>query len=294
MFPEYKKSDFEINHIIGEGVNSIVYQGHLDGKKIAIKELQNNYISFKEHLYDELKILRKLKSNHYFINILGTCRVKDIHYILMEYFDSDLFKYIDRFWKASIQYQGIISPIITTIYYYKDGGDDRYNNEFYWSYSMDRIEKVYITKQLLSSVFELHSMNIIHGDIKSENFVYMNNILKMIDFNTSSDVGSKKEIKIECKFGTEGYIAPEQYENKLSYKSDIYSICVTILELWCGRIWFKDTTDFKSNRNEIMKSLRLLGKDEKKLSKILRKNISLKENYRCTIFTLLKDVDISI
>ena len=288
MFPEYKKADFEINHKIGKGVSSIVYQGHFDGEKVAIKKLKNDHIDFKEHLYDELNILRKLQSKKYFINILGTCQDKNIHYILMEYFDSDLFKYIDRFWKASIQYNGIKSPLITTNYYYNE--DKRNNNGFYWSYIMERTEKVHITKQLLTSVFELHLLNIIHGDIKSENFVYTNNILKMIDFNTSIDVGSKKEIKIECKFGTEGYIAPEQYENKLSYKSDIYSICVTILELWCGRIWFNDTIDFKNNRNEIMKSLRLLENDEEKLSKILRKNISLKEKNRSGIFNLINDL----
>ena len=55
--------------------------------------------------------------------------------------------------------------------------------------------------------------------------------------------------------------SPEQYEYRLSYKSDIYSICVTIVELWCGKIWINNTCDFKKNRNEIMGSLRLLNKE---------------------------------
>ena len=89
----------------------------------------------------------------------------------------------------------------------------------------------------------------------------MNNILKMIDFNTACHLNDKNEIKIECVYGTEGYTSPEQYENILSYKSDIYSICITILELRCGHIWF-DKNNFNGCRNEVLKSLRLLEKNE--------------------------------
>jgi len=274
MFQIVRKCNFSIEKKIGSGANSIVYQGKLKGKNVAIKQLINDHVKFNDYLNNELNILRKLQSKQYFIDIFGISRVQNKVYIFMEYFEYDLLKYIhkDNFWKRSIKYNDKILPRLESFYYFEDN--------FYWNYTMKRGEKIYITKQLLNALNVLHEMNIIHGDIKSENFVYMNNILKMIDFNTATDLQKGNEINIECKYGTEGYISPEQYDYKLSYKSDIYSICITILELWCGKIWIEDTINFKKNRNQIMKSLRILEKGEIKLSKIIRKNISLKEKNR--------------
>ena len=43
---------------------------------------------------------------------------------------------------------------------------------------------------------------------------------------------------IDCKCGTDGYCAPEQYNKKMGYSSDIYSIAVTALEVWVGTSLF--------------------------------------------------------
>ena len=74
---------------------------------------------------------------------------------------------------------------------------------------------------------------------------------------------------------------------KLTYKSDIYSMAVTIIEVWCGEIW-KDSETFNGCRNEVLYGLRIIEKEEKELSKILRKSLSLKDNERDYISCILK------
>lgn len=283
MFQIIDKKNYEIKNKIGNGANSIVYRGILNNKNIAIKKFKNDYQEFNDFLKNELTILQRLQNNIYFITIFGISYISNDVYLLMEYFKDDLYNYIykDDFWKRSIKYNDNIIPKLTSKFYYK-------KDNFYFSYQIERNEKILITKQLLNSLYHLHNLNIIHGDIKSENFVYMSNTLKMIDFNTSTIVNDKKEINIECKYGTEGYISPEQYDLKLSYKSDIYSLCITILEVWCGMIWLEDTNDFKINRNLILKSLRKLEKEEEKLSKIIRKNISLQPEKRNSLKKIIQ------
>ena len=274
------KTKIIIQKKIGEGATSTVYQGKYNDKIVAIKELKDNYHEFKEYFNYELTILQKLKHNLCFIEIFGMSQIENNYYLIMEFFDYDLSNYIhqNHFWKRSIQYKNKYIPESSSYYYFED--------DFYWNYMMNKNEKKHITKQLLNCINELHKLNIVHGDLKSENFVYMNNILKLIDFNTATHFKDKNNVKIECVYGTIGYTSPEQYENRLSYKSDIYSICIIILELWCGHIWF-DKDDFKGCRNEVLKSLRLLEKNEINLSKILRKNISLQEKKRNKIQKLI-------
>ena len=43
------------------------------------------------------------------------------------------------------------------------------------------------------------------------------------------DSPNKNIVKIECKYGTEGYMASEQYSYWVGYKSDIYSIGVVLV-----------------------------------------------------------------
>ena len=61
---------------------------------------------------------------------------------------------------------------------------------------------------------------------------------------------------------------------QLCKKSDIYSLGVSIIEIWIGDTWY-DATDFKGNRKDVLRVLNMLEND-KHLKDLLRKTISLK------------------
>lgn len=95
--------------------------------------------------------------------------------------------------------------------------------------------------QMLESVHHIHQKDVIHSDLKPENFLMVNGRLKLIDFGISSNmaVDSTSIIKYS-QVGTFNYISPEtlmdtstgnspmrtknQPKIKISKKSDVWSL----------------------------------------------------------------------
>lgn len=93
-------------------------------------------------------------------------------------------------------------------------------------------EKLDILEQIAKGLVYLHKNQIIHGDIKTENVVKVNNKWKLIDFTYSLETDKNGEIVIDFCRGTDTYVAPEIMCNYfiptkenylLSTKSDIWS-----------------------------------------------------------------------
>ena len=82
--------------------------------------------------------------------------------------------------------------------------------------------------------------------------------------------------------GTLGYRVRKDHNNLLGKCSDIYSLSVTFIELWCGDIWYSGE-DFKSCRNEVLRSLRIIEREEKEMGKVLRKCLDMESKRRPTI-----------
>ena len=97
---------------------------------------------------------------------------------------------------------------------------------------VDRDRKLEIIRGTSSAVQQLHSIPVIHMDIKPENFLLKGNVVKLSDFGLS-DFGSTGE----GKAGTPGYIAPEVILSKSQYsnKCDMWSLGATIYEILLGR-----------------------------------------------------------
>jgi len=177
-------------------------------------------------------------------------------------------------------------------YLYKD--KKSYN---IWKYDMNINTKISIISSILKAIKSLYDNNIIHGDIKPSNLAIHrkdNNIyIKIIDYgscyynmNKINKINMGK-INIQYPIGTNGYIAPEQDKLFLNHKSDIYSIGVTLIELWAGDIWFNQNK--KSDRNTVLYSLRRIGIENKSLEKIFRKCINLDHTKRPDIYKLYND-----
>ncbi|GAB1608594.1 membrane-associated tyrosine- and threonine-specific cdc2-inhibitory kinase isoform X1 [Argonauta hians] len=83
---------------------------------------------------------------------------------------------------------------------------------------------------LLMALKHLHSHNLVHMDIKSENiFLSFDDICKLGDFGLVLDV-SKGYIS-DAQEGDPQYLAPELLEGKFGKPADIFSLGMTILEL---------------------------------------------------------------
>ena len=93
-----------------------------------------------------------------------------------------------------------------------------------------RVIKKWI-KEILNGLIYLHSKDIIHRDIKCDNFFIdkINGIVKI------GDLGESQLLKgydfLTNFVGTEGFIAPEVHEGKYNTKADIYSLGMSIIEM---------------------------------------------------------------
>lgn len=104
---------------------------------------------------------------------------------------------------------------------------------------MDKMHKrlatetaLYLTDQALAGVAHAHHCNIIHCDIKPENFImFPDNQLKLGDFAFSKI--ALRTLKASGS-GTVGYMAPEQAVGRPMFQSDVFSLGLLIYELFSG------------------------------------------------------------
>ena len=249
-FPLFNFEEIKYISELGSGANGVVYKANIKDKDYAVKEYNLNGWNDEEEFYNsilyELKVLKKINTLKYSVNTYGISykeyRDNVQILIIMELLVSvgDLFDYTqkDQFWKVFNNENG--KDFVT---FYPDQNNQRY------IYTMNNTIKKNVTIMLLESLIELHLQNIIHADIKSANIIYSltnrKKIIKLVDFGAS--YFSKKIIDINCKAGTVGYMAPEQYEYKLNKKSDVYSLTATIIEFWNGELW-GDGNNYKDCR----------------------------------------------
>jgi len=121
-----------------------------------------------------------------------------------------------------------------------DGGDlfDRLDEQPDYHYTEAQCAR--LVKQMLSSVRYLHSRNIIHRDLKLENFLFSttepDSILKMIDFGLSKHFSFG-----ECQsqpVGTPYTVAPEIIKGRYTEKCDIWAVGVITFLLLSGETPF--------------------------------------------------------
>lgn len=206
-----KSFDYEIIHTVFVKRYKSAMIGKYNNQKYFIKILDNNfYVDNENIVYDILKN----KKHEYLLN------------------------YVNKHEKYSYR---------AYVYDFLDG----YSlDEYVLTVKNNMISEKFILniiKQILNGLKELHSMNIIHGDIKLQNiYVIADEKIKIIDYDLSK-LATGNDLYIQCSsvFGTKNYISPESYHLSIySSESDIWSTGVILFYLICFKFPFDEVPDF--------------------------------------------------
>ena len=153
------------------------------------------------------------------------------------------------------------------------------------SNKLDFNEKLSITKQIINGLMFIHQNDIIHRDLKLTNiFISLNDIIKIGDFGLATNISNIDNDEV----GTYGYIAPEIFNGeKYSFKSDIYSLGVIILEI------FKN---FKTNMEKVLclkeiKNKKLLDLENENIKNIILSLLDENAEKRMSLEDILKLIE---
>ncbi len=285
--PIIETKEIELLDFINKGASGSVYKAKYRDQKIICKcfhiERYYDYESLLEDVEYECKNYSYLINTNYCCKLIGICYSgHNIYLLLREYnVKGDLYDYInqDKLWEKIER----IPKKNEYLYCYQDNK---------WIYKQNRKQKIKLTKHLCNSLEELHSKNMVHCDLKTNNILYneKKDQLILIDFGASYYLGEEYFDIIDEGLGTLGYACNEFNENGYCCKkTDIYSIAICILEIWCGGIW-GDGDTYKECRKEVLSSLRKLKKKEPQLVKELKKCIVMDVDKRPYIETFKKNI----
>jgi serine/threonine protein kinase len=243
---------------LDDGSASTIFEGFDNQKKckVIIKK-----ISKKECWRTELEVLKKLSENNSerLLKYLDFFESQRCSYIITEFYEgSDLFEHID----------------LNVPYSEKKG--------------------LLLCLEMAKCIKECHDNNIIHLDIKCENYMVKSDKLfeehrpniVLIDFGHAEII--PKDIPIEklrkgYSYGTKYYTCPEGYIEKIhSSKSDIWSLMICLSTLLTGDFPFLGRGD-EYYRNSITDKISLTKKINPKIEKVIVDGLSSIPNKRPNI-----------
>ena len=189
---------YKILSALGSGGFGSVYlaEDTWISKKVAIKVPHRQNVDFGE-LVREPRLLASL-SHPNIVSVLTAEKQEDIFFIVMEYVAGET-----------------LETIIT-----REGG-------------LDLAHTLDFTCQICNALDHAHGQGVLHRDLRPANVLVSEaGMLKVADFGTSRflEIAARGTTVI----GSPPYMAPEQFQGKAVFASDIYSLGVTMYQMLTG------------------------------------------------------------
>ncbi len=224
---------YEIVEVLGSGGFGTVYLA-IDKwltKEVAIKVPHRQTEGFYKFL-KEPRVQASLKHKN-IVEVYTVDKIDSVFFIVMEYVNGEgLDKKIRRNKKL---------PIHTALLY---------------------------LEQILDAVEYAHRKNIIHRDLRPSNILIdNNNIVKITDFGISTWLDN--ESYASTKIGTPPYMAPEQFDGKATFSSDVYSVGCIAYEMLSGKPPVFDPNPFKIKEYVLLRKVKPLHIQNRDVSKDL-------------------------
>ncbi|KAF7052837.1 hypothetical protein CFC21_060870 [Triticum aestivum] len=211
---------FSESRVVGKGAFGTVYTGTMpDGQTIAVKKLAENAPIARDKIFNnEVQNIMAYRHEN-IVKLVGFCHegqkkvvLNNGRYIVADVYEGLLcYEYLP---KGSLQRNLFDKPI-----------------DMAWDVRFK------IIKGICDGLHFLHSIPIIHMDLKPQNILLDDNMTpKIADFGLSRLFGKEQtRANTQNVVGSYGYIAPEYlYRGEISTQSDIYSLGLLIIETTTG------------------------------------------------------------
>ena len=216
-YSDKRAGNYTILRKIGDGGFATVYlaQHSVLEKKAAVKFLLEDWIGEADvvaRFFDEARTMERLHDNAHIIKIIDIATVEKCReeglppYFIMEYIDG---RSLEEFVKS----------------------DE--------SFTLDDIIKIMTCA--LSALQHCHDMGVVHRDVKPSNFmITKTGDVKLTDFGIAKATINTSKTGEGLTLGSTDYMSPEQALGKrdLDYRSDIYSLGVSLYQMVCDRLPF--------------------------------------------------------